>query len=322
MREGERMPRRSPLPPELPARFGVSTAVALGVAPSRLTRGDLRRPFHGVRARGDLPDATLLASCLDYAPRLAAWQFFSHETALSLIGAPTPEWPYSPAVHVSAHRPAREPRTSGVVGHRLQLREPATLVLPNGLPVEHPVRAWRQAGTLWRLEDLVAAADFLVSDRGRRPIAAIGDLVAEVEALGDVRGGILRRALAQCRGGVRSPRETRLRLLLVRAGLPEPEINWTLRDHRGVAVAELDLAYPRWRVAPEYDGRVHAEDAEQFAKDADRWDLIRALGWDHVRVLNHHMRGDGRSAVAKVRDALMRAGWRPGQGRHVPLSFT
>ncbi|MGN8553992.1 UNVERIFIED_CONTAM: hypothetical protein OHV15_15540 [Microbacterium sp. SLM126] len=222
---------------------------------------------------------------------------------------------------MSAHRPAREPRTSGVRGHRLQRREPATLILANGLPVEHPVRAWRQAGTLWRLDDLIAAAEFLLCDRGRPQIASNEELIAEVEAMGDVRRGVLRRALAHARGGVRSPRETHLRLLLVRAGLPEPEVNWVLHDQRGAAVAELDLAYPRWRVAPEYDGRVHAEDASQFARDADRWDLIRGHGWDHVRILNHHMRDGGRAAVMRVRDALIRAGWRPGQSSRVPLSF-
>lgn len=317
-----RMPRLSPLPAELPDRFSVAQAIALGVSPSRLARPDMRRPFHGVRGSSAEPDRSLLERCLDYAPRLAAWQFFSHETVFGLIGAPTPEWPYRPAVHVSAHRPAREPRTAGIVGHRLQRREIATIVLPNGLPIEHPVRAWRQAGTLWAIDDLVAAADFLISDRGRPPIAAAHELSAEVEAFGDMRGGILRRALTQVRGGVRSPRETRLRLLLVRAGLPEPEINWSLGDERGVAVAEVDLAYPRWRVAAEYDGRVHAHDAAQFAKDADRWDLIRSLGWDHVRILNHHMRNGGAPAVARVRSALIRGGWRPGNSRHVPLSFT
>ncbi|MHC2999263.1 hypothetical protein OB08_08585 [Microbacterium sp. HJ5] len=305
----------------MPPRFSVADAVRLGVSPSRLSRRDIRRPFHGVRATDGVPGASLLDACLDYAPRLAPWQFFSHETALSLIGAPTPEWPYHPAVHVSAHRPSREPRTAGVTGHRLQIRDPALLILPSGLPVEHPVRAWRQTGTLWGLHDLIAAADFLVSDRGRRPIASIADLTGEIESMGDVRGGILRAALAHVRGGVRSPRETSLRLLLVGAGLPEPHINWTLLDHRGLPAAELDLAYPRWCVAPEYDGRVHAENPTQFARDADRWDLIRGLGWDHVRILNHHMRDDGRAAVRKVRDALMKAGWRPGAAPRVPLSF-
>lgn len=252
----------------------------------------------------------MLRDCLEYAPRLKSWQFYSHESALALIGAPTPERPYEPRIHVSAHRPAREPRVHRVAGHRLQVRESACLTLPSGLRVEHPVRAWRQAGTLWRLDDLVAAGDFLVS--GTRPLTTTEELRAEIARMGDVRRGVLTRALRDVRVGARSYRETSLRSVLVRAGLPEPEINWVLRDGRGVAIAELDLAYPRWHVAPEYDGRVHAEDSRQFAKDGDRWDRIRAAGWDHVRIMSHHMRGTGALAVQKVRDALRRAGWRPG----------
>jgi hypothetical protein len=300
-----------PLPSELPPRFAVADAVSLGVPRGRLLRADLRRPFRGVRAtEGGSGQPRLLASCMDYVPRLKPWQFFSHETALFLADAPMPEWPYTPTLHVSAHRPAREPRATGVRGHRLQLREPATLVDRNGLPFEHPVRAWRQAATIWRLDDLVAAGDYLVS--GDRPLATVRELRAEIEEMGDVRGGILRRAVVFIRPGVRSPRETKLRLRIVRAGLPEPDINWVLRDSGGRRVAELDLAYPVWRVAAEYDGRVHADDPAQFAKDADRWDRIRAEGWDHVRILNHHMRGTGDQAVRKVRDALIGAGWRPG----------
>ena len=128
--------------------------------------------------------------------------------------------------------------------------------------------------------------------------------------MGDTSGRVLTRALALSRHGPRSASETRLRLLLLRNGLPEPEISWVLRDAHGRFVAELDLAYPSWKVGPEYDGRVHAEDMRQFARDADRWDAIRDCGWEHVRILHHHMRGDGALAVGKVRAALTRAGWR------------
>ncbi|MDY0830528.1 hypothetical protein SK224_15445 [Microbacterium sp. BG28] len=244
--------------------------------------------------------------CEEYAPRMRPWQFFGGETALALYGAPLPEWPHATGIHVCAHRPAREPRIAGVTGHRLQHREPATREHA-GLAVEHPARAWRQAATTWRVDDLICAAEFLVS--GSRPLSSAAELRDEIEAMGDVRGR-LSAALRDVRSGARSPRETRLRLLLQRGGLPEPDINWTLYDPRGRHVAELDLAYRRWRIGVEYDGRVRAQDARQFAKDADRWDAIRAEGWELVRILNHHMRGDGRVAVDKVRQALARAGWR------------
>lgn len=312
------MPRARSRPPQLPAAFTVAAAVALGVTPGSLSRNSLSTPFHGVRIAAPVEASSdLRRAAGEYAPRLRAGQFFSHETALGLIGAPMPEWPYRPRLHVATHRPAREPRTRGVIGHRLQVRDSAALIIAPGMAVEHPVRAWRQVGISWSLGDLVAAGDFLVS--GEHPWATADELRAEVEAMGDLRGNLLRRALEEVRIGPRSARETKLRRLLLSAGLPEPEINWTLRDAVGRPVAELDLAYPRWRVAPEYDGRVHADDPVQFAKDGDRWDRIRAQGWDHVRILNHHMRHGGGLAVAKVRDALAKAGWSP--AAHVPLSW-
>lgn len=301
------MPRPRPLPAGLAQSFSTSEAVALGHSADALRRAELRRPYPGVRTFEWAHEEDLRARCRQYLPRMRDWQFFSHETALALHGAPVPTWPRRPAIHVSAHRPAREPRVVGIVGHRLQTREMRAVTDADGLRIEHPVRAWRQTGTLWRLDDLVAAADYLVS--GDRPLASVAELREEVAMMGDARRRILDRALRDVRVGVRSPRETKLRLVLGRAGLPEPEINWALRDGSGRFVAELDLAYPRWRVAPEYDGRVHADDHRQFEKDGDRWDRIRATGWDHVRILNHHMRGDGREAVDRVRSALRRAGW-------------
>lgn len=304
------MPSPRPLPGMLPHHFSVGAAAELGVTRARLRAGDLKTPFRGVRSSLATQPASLVEQCLEYAPRLAPWQFFSHETALALWGICTPEWPYVPRIHVSAHRPKREPRTDGVIGHRLQARAPAILAGPHDLPVENPVRAWRQCGRLWPLDDLVAAADALLSTR-----PAMADAVhlrSEISEMGDVRGGVLRAAVELARPGVRSPRETRLRLLLARNGLPTPEVNADIFDARGSFVAEIDLAFPRWMVGVEYDGRVHAEDERQFARDADRWAAIRAAGWDHVRILNHHLRGGGAPAVTLVRDALVRAGWRPG----------
>lgn len=304
------MTRRNQLPDGLPERFHVAEAREKGASTSRLRASDLVTPFHGVRVRS-VGDGTILDRCRAYAPRLSESQFFSHETVFALRGLSTPEWPYSPRVHVSTHRPAREPRTHGVIGHRLQTREPAIEAGPEGMPIENAVRAWRQCGRLWRLDDLVAGADALLA--GPRAIASVADLEAEVALMGDVRGGILRRALTLARPGVRSPRETRLRLLLARHGSPEPDVNIDVFSTRGEFVAEIDLAFVAWRVAVEYDGRVHAEDPRQFARDADRWAAIRDAGWDHVRILSHHLRGDGASAVALVRNALVRAGWRPGR---------
>ena len=88
-------------------------------------------------------------------------------------------------------------------------------------------------------------------------------------------------------------------------------MNVELHDSFGVLIARVDQLYPPYGVAAEYDGRQHALDARQFARDADRWEAIRAAGWDHVRILRQHLEPDAAVAVAKISAALVRGGWRP-----------
>jgi len=301
------MPRRVELPSELAGRaFSVQEATGLGVTRGRLDGPDLVIPFRGVRDRPAPKSLTLEQRCRQYAMRMKPWQFFSHETGLALQGVPTPRHPHVVRIHVAAHRPQREPRHNGVVGHRLQTREDAWHEV-SGLRVEHVVRAWRQVGGSWPLDDLVAAADHII---GRTSLATIEDLRHEVLVMKGPASARLLHALRQVQAGSESPEESRLRLVLARAGLPEPELNWVLRDANGRHVARLDLAFRRWRVGAEYDGRHHELDADQFARDVDREADIRRQGWEKVRVLRHHLRGDGRPAVRLVREALERAGWR------------
>ncbi len=274
------------------------------------------KPFHGVRiaigpdtasGRDERPSTTrerLRQACEQYAVRLREGQFFYGETALILLGAPAPER-WQSVVHVGAYRPAAAPRTRGVVGHRLAPRIAAPWSV-FGLRVEHPARALVQASATWAADDIIAAADFLIARR--MPLLTLDQLRAEAS---HARRPHLHGLLDQVRDGSESPRETRLRLAIVRAGLPEPKLAWELYTPEGEFVARIDQAYLRYRVAVEYDGRQHADDVAQFERDADRWDAIRAQGWDHVRILRHHLAGDGAVAVEKVRTALLRAGWRP-----------
>ena len=125
-------------------------------------------------------------------------------------------------------------------------------------------------------------------------------------------GHRLTRALPQARVGSDSPRETTLRLRIIRAGLPEPALSFEVFDARGTFIARLDGAYPRFGIALEYDGRVHAFDVVQFEKDAYRWRALEAAGWQVVRIVNKDLAGNGARAIEVVRTALIAAGWRPG----------
>ncbi|GAA5145122.1 hypothetical protein GCM10023321_02520 [Pseudonocardia eucalypti] len=75
-----------------------------------------------------------------------------------------------------------------------------------------------------------------------------------------------------------SPPETRLRVLVVRAGLPKPEVQYEVRDEYGFTLARADLAYPDARLAIEYDGAVHF-DRLHNQRDQDRDARLASHGW-------------------------------------------
>ncbi|PTT18539.1 hypothetical protein DBR36_09210 [Microbacterium sp. HMWF026] len=209
-------------------------------------------------------------------------------------------------MHVSARPPAREPRTRGVVGHRLDVASDF-LTLRHGLPVPTPAETWAELASLHGVDDLVAVGDAILTRR----LADDADLEDAARRISRRGSADLRTALPLLRAGSESPRESLLRLILIRAGLPEPELNRDLRDgETGRFIARLDLSYPRYRVAVEYDGRQHA-DLRQFRRDADRWPAIAAQGWVLVRVVDHHLRDPAGRVVAPVESALRARGWRP-----------
>ena len=62
----------------------------------------------------------------------------------------------------------------------------------------------------------------------------------------------------------------------------------------------------------EYEGEHHGDEL-QIERDIARSERYSALGWTEVRISKRHMLNDGKAAVAKVRSALVQAGWRPGR---------
>lgn len=299
---------RTPLPREYEGTvFTVRDARGDGIPEGRLSAGDLITPFRGVRAPRDAPASTTLDRCALLLPRLTGRQFFCHVTAAEIWGLPLPAWVHHQPLHVGAVAPAREPRLPGVTGHRLT-REEETLALHAGMPVTSAAHTWVSLGAARKgpplsIDELIAAADHLLT----AGLADRDQLAAAIPS--GARGAIaLREALAEIRAGAESPRETQTRLLLTRAGMPMPELNWSLRDADGRFVARLDLAYPAYRTCVEYDGRQHAS-GEQFARDVDRWAAIADEGWTMIRVLAHHFADPHRLIVPRVRRALTAAGW-------------
>jgi hypothetical protein len=84
---------------------------------------------------------------------------------------------------------------------------------------------------------------------------------------------------------VDSPMESRLRMLLVLAGLPEPKVNLLVGDGDGVVKRKYDLCWPEVRLIVEYDGRQHVERIEQWESDVERREAIDDSGWRIIVVL-------------------------------------
>ena len=72
-----------------------------------------------------------------------------------------------------------------------------------------------------------------------------------------------------------SPMETRIRLAIVLAGLPEPELQYPVGPYL------LDMAYPELMIAVEYDGREHLTQRRAM-RDLDRQAYLTAAGWQRI----------------------------------------
>lgn len=324
------------LPADLTAMpFAVGEAAAWGVTPGMLRRRQLIAPFHGVRMlaprtddesaggrlAGDAPPVTAgrhlqptEQRVLAYLPRLRDGQHFSHLTAARLWGMRLPGRLDSDVeLDVTAIAPARAPRTRAVRGHAMRAdaqgdRRPVMLA---GIPLTPPVATWCALGEVLQPDELIVAADGLVCRRG--PLATLDELRRGVVDVAGRRGAArLAPALRQVRPGTDSPRETRLRLLLVRAGLPEPLVNPVV-SARGARIRYGDLVYPQWRVIVEYDGMHHAADRATYLADIDRAEELR--DWRTVHVVAEHL-ADPARIVSRVSAALSAAGWTPTRSRN------
>jgi hypothetical protein len=298
---------QEPLPQPLDRTpFSVAEAKRAGVRHRRLYRPDLARPFHGVRsASAETSDARTL--CEAFLPRLRTGQFFSHTTSARLQGIPLPlRLAEDRRLHVSVLAPGRAVRTTGAVGHQLIART-GLVVLSEGLPIASPLESWCQLATLLTVDELIDAGDFLVGRPSRNTHGMWAAMAAAVRSDDRPCVGRLRDAFAEVRPGVRSPGETRLRLLLTRAGLPEPLLNEVIRDQDGRFVAECDLVYRAQRLVLEYEGDYHRTDARTFRNDIVRRERLDDLGYRTLRVTVDDLRQRPEETVARVQARLTAA---------------
>jgi very-short-patch-repair endonuclease len=94
--------------------------------------------------------------------------------------------------------------------------------------------------------------------------------------------------------------ETRLRMLLVLAGLPRPEVQGSIRNDEG-RFLRPDLLYRRERLAIEYDGGNHRD---RLVEDNRRQNSLVDLGIRFLRFTATDVYGTPDTVVMLVRHAL------------------
>jgi hypothetical protein len=161
------------------------------------------------------------------------------------------------------------------------------LITIDGMVVTTPVRTALDLARRNPLQRAVAEVDALANATHLK--------VADVELLAERyrgRPGIraARRALALVDPGAESPRETWLRLLVIRNGFPPPTTQIPVRDRYGVLVAVLDMGWEDNKVALDYEG-AHHRDPVRFNRDIRRHDAVTELGWTDIRVTSQDTEG-------------------------------
>ena len=111
----------------------------------------------------------------------------------------------------------------------------------------------------------------------------------------------LRRAVQLAEPAAESPMETRLRLLLVLAGLPRPVAQARLHNGQGRFLGRADLYYPKQRLALEYDGATHRQ---SIVEDNRRQNLLLGAGFRLLRFTAADLQGSPKAVVLQVRTAL------------------
>ncbi|MET0692856.1 MAG: hypothetical protein ABWY56_02940, partial [Propionibacteriaceae bacterium] len=231
-------------------------ALAAGIPVDQLAGPRYHKLFHGLylAASVKITVAERAKAALKISP---VGSFVSHHTAVSLWGGWTPD---TPDTHISVPHDLPRSRRQGIRLHRAS--SPVPPITYRGLLVSPPMQTFLEmAAAGSSLVDLVVLGDSLVKAKRFTP-PELEETVASWVGAG---GALARRAAHLVRDGVDSPTESRLRMLIVLAGLPEPEVNVIIRLAGGEWARRFDLSYPHLKLIIEYDGRQHAEDSQQWS---------------------------------------------------------
>lgn len=288
------MARPAKVPEELThGAFTVAQALAAGLSRRQLEGASWKRlgrgwyVFAGLDIQPDQDLAVLVRSLPSGSVLAGITAFRVH--GLSALPECRPEVivPTAAGVETSA----------GLVVRKAQL-PPEDVTQRRGLPVTTLLRTCFDLAWQLPLVEAVVAIDEALH---RRYLSMNGlrRYVSRCAGMAGVRRA--RRVVELAEPAAESPMETRLRLLLVQAGLPRPAAQVTLRDDDRAFLGRPDLYYREAGLAIEYDGNGHRA---SLTADNRRQNRLQQAG---VRLLRYtapdiYQRPD--AIVAEVRAIL------------------
>jgi very-short-patch-repair endonuclease len=282
-----------------PVAFRGSSAVAAGLVTRNRLRGPgFRRVFTDTYVRsGD--ELTLALRSLAAYRYGAGRGVLSGYSAAELLGASC--GPEDAPAEITIPGGGRRARP-GLRVFRDRLA-PGEICWCDGVRVTTGMRTAWDLARRGELVEAIVAVDALARVGRFNPDLLLNFLVHYPRARGAARVPEV-LALADRRAG--SPMETRLRMLLVGAGLPRPQVQWVVQDPVAREAVWLDLAYPEHRIGIEYDGAEHTR-PERVLRDIRRGTRLVDQGWRVYRYTKLEIYLEPDRVVAEVRRALRRA---------------
>jgi very-short-patch-repair endonuclease len=273
--------------------FKLADARGAGVTRRQL-RGAAYRPLgSGVYHWVGLKESPLL-TVTGVARRLPFGAAFSGRTAAWLHGLDLP--PCDP-IEVTMPESSGSSRRAGAAVCRAAIGADE-IVLRRRLPATSALRTTVDLGGRNPLIEGVVAADLFL----HAELVSLDELRNYVADHPGVKGvARLRRVVGLAEPGAESPMETRLRMLLVNAGLPRPEVQVSIHDASGRFIGRPDLLYRKHCLAIEYDGGNHRD---RMVEDNRRQNGLVGAGYRLLRFTAADVYASPETVVMQVRLSL------------------
>lgn len=237
-------------------------------------------PYRSIRASAD-PGNDIPLRALIFDARMPERAFYYGPTAAAMHGLPLPaRLSDETLLHVAVEAGVRRLESLGVVPHHVRIT-PADLVTIRGVRATSIERTWCDlAACGLTVAELVAAGDRALWRRDPRTTRhELNAAVARYDGRRGIR--LMRGALPLLSDASDSAAESELRVAILEAGFPAPDVNAVVRV--GGAVIHPDLSWPSRRVAIEYEGDHHRTDRDQWNSDIRRQTMLNDAGWSVYR---------------------------------------